>query len=72
MGFHIEGIVSRGESDHEAEEGVTSQSYESLQDALAAIGGWLDRDQFLNVVCFYIYGDSGLAWTVVPHFPNLD
>lgn len=72
MAYYIEGMIARGKPDHKGEDGIRHQRYESLQDAFAAIGGWVDRDQFLNVVCFSIYDDtSGLAWTVVPHNPDI-
>ena len=71
MAFHIEGIVSRGEHDHQGEGGVRKE-FDSLQEAMGAIGGWIDRCEFLNVVCFYIYdSDYGLVWTVVPQFPDI-
>jgi hypothetical protein len=72
MAFHIEGMIARGKYDHEGNDAICDKKYESLQDAFAAIGGWVDRDEFLNVVCFSIYDDAtGLAWTVVPHFPDI-
>ena len=50
MSFHIEGIVSRGKHDDQAETGV-NKKFDSLQEAMGAIGGWIDRCEFLNVVC---------------------
>jgi len=71
MPFHIEGIVSRGEFDHEGASGVNGLSYDSVAAAMTAIGRWVDQGEFQNAVCFYIYGENGLAWTVVPHFPDI-
>jgi hypothetical protein len=72
LAYRIEGMIARGKDDHEGDVTIAKKKYESLQDALAAIGGWVDRDEFLNVVCFSIYNDvTGISWTVVPHFPDI-
>ena len=73
MSFHITGMVSRKEwpVDCEAEAAVSSIAYESLQEALAAIGGWVDRGEHENIVCFYVYHENVLAWSVSPLMPDL-
>jgi hypothetical protein len=47
MAYHIEGMIAREKYDHEGNDAIRHKKYESLQDAFAAIGGWVDRDEFL-------------------------
>jgi hypothetical protein len=74
VSFHVEGIVSRREwpADCDAEPSFASTRYASLQEALAAIGRWVDDGKYTNVVCFNVYEDKALAWSVSPLMPSLD